>query len=189
MSTTIAFARSSAWVHRSSLLSGSITLFLAALLLSATGTWIQSGISLAGESDARGDIGLLSVASSFAGTTVLVVIVIVASVLTQSLRPRAGQLTLLRTIGATPKQIRRLVITEVRFVFALSTPLGIVAGSLLAPRVRRTLAARGLVPPGFEPASSPTTAFGVLCVLGGTVILSSLLAVRSVTRQSAAEAK
>lgn len=189
MSTTIAFARSSAWAHRSSLLSGSITLFLAALLLSATGTWIQSGISLAGESDARGDIGLLSVASSFAGTTVLVVIVIVASVLTQSLRPRAGQLTLLRTIGATPKQIRRLVITEVLFVFALSTPLGIVAGSLLAPRVSRTLAASGLVPPGFEPASSPTTAFGVLCVLGGTVILSSLLAVRSVTRQSAAEAK
>lgn len=189
MTTTIAFARSSAWAHRSSLLGGSLTLFLAALLLSAAGTWIQSGISLAGESDALGDIGLLSVASSFAGTTVLVVIVIVASVLTQSLRPRAGQLTLLRTIGATPKQIRSLVITEVLFVFALSTPLGIVAGSLLAPRVSGTLAASGLVPAGFAPSFSPITALGVLGVLGGTVVLSSLLAVRSVTRQSAAEAK
>lgn len=188
MSTTIAFARSSAWTYRSSLLGGFITLFLAALLLSATGAWIQSGIDLAGEEDAFGDGGLLGLASSFAGTTVLVVTFIVASVFAQALRPRAGQLTLLRTIGATPKQISRLVTGEMLFVFAVSTPLGIAAGSLLAPVLSGTLVANGLIPQGFGPSFSPVTGVGVLCLLGIAVILSSLLAVRSVTRQSAAEA-
>lgn len=187
MNTTFAFARSSAKAHRSSLIGGFITLFLAALLLSATGAWIQAGTELSGGEGAFGTGELLGLTTSFSGTTVIIVIFIVASVFTQALRPRARELALLRTIGATPKQISSLVTGEMLFVFLGSAPLGIVAGSLLAPALSPALEATGLTPPGFSPSFSLTADLVVLAVLAATVLVSSQLALRSVTRASAAE--
>lgn len=187
MNTTFAYAYSSAKAHRSSLIGGFITLFLAALLLSATGAWIQAGNELSGGEDPFGTGELLGLTTSFSGTTVIIVIFIVASVFTQALRPRARELALLRTIGATPKQISSLVTGEMLFVFLGSAPLGIAAGSLLAPALSPALEATGLTPPGFSPPFSLTADLVVLAVLAATVLASSLMALRSVTRASAAE--
>lgn len=187
MNTTFAYAYSSAKAHRSSLIGGFITLFLAALLLSATGAWIQAGNELSGSEGPFGTGELLGLTTSFSGTTVIIVIFIVASVFTQALRPRARELALLRTIGATPKQISSLVTGEMLFVFLGSAPLGIAAGSLLAPALSPALEATGLTPPGFSPPFSLTADLVVLAVLAATVLASSLMALRSVTRASAAE--
>lgn len=187
MNTTFAYAYSSAKAHRSSLIGGFITLFLAALLLSATGAWIQAGNELSGGEGPFGTGELLGLTTSFSGTTVIIVIFIVASVFTQALRPRARELALLRTIGATPKQISSLVTGEMLFVFLGSAPLGIAAGSLLAPALSPALETTGLTPPGFSPPFSLTADLVVLAVLAATVLASSLMALRSVTRASAAE--
>ncbi len=184
MTGVIAYARSSASANRGSLVGAFLTMLLAALLLALTGTWIESGIRLSGQ---EGSGELLTLASSFAGTTIIVVIFIVMSVLTQALRPRSRQLALLRTVGATPSQVRRLVTGEMLFVLLLAGPVGAVAGSLAARGVSGTLAAGGVVPEGFIPAFSPLAVLGTLLLLAPAVVLATRLSVRSVTRAGSVE--
>ncbi|OUZ09124.1 hypothetical protein BHE97_11530 [Aeromicrobium sp. PE09-221] len=186
MNGAASYARSSASANRGSLIGAFVTILLAALLLALTGTWIDAGVRLSGE---QGSGELLALASSFAGTTIVVVIFIVMSVLTQALRPRSRQLALLRTIGATPSQVRWLVTGETLVVFLMAAPVGAVAGGLAARAVSGALAASGVVPEGFVPAFSPLAILGTLLVLTPAVMLATRLSVRSVTRAGSVEAR
>ncbi|GAA4919494.1 ABC transporter permease [Nesterenkonia rhizosphaerae] len=188
MTGTFAYARSSVRTHRAALAGGFAIILLSTLLITVTGTWLQAGVELSGAGNSHQSGELLALASSFAGTTVVITLFIVASVFTQALRPRAQQLALLRTIGGTAGQIRRLVAAEMFLLFALSSPLGILAGSLVAPVLSGTLSAAGAVPVGFTPAVSPSAIFGTVLLIGPTVLFSAFLAVRSVTRSSAMQA-
>lgn len=189
MSAVTAMARSAVRVHRGSLAGSALVVAFAAALLTATGVWLEAGVRLAA---AAGDDPaaslLLTVASSFAGTAVLIALLVVASTFAGALRPRAREFALLRAVGATTGQVRRQVTAEVLLVFAVAAPLGAVPGLLLAPLLSGVLESGGVLPAGYAPALSPWPVLGALALLVPTALLGARLAGRESARLSPASA-
>jgi putative ABC transport system permease protein len=161
---------------------------LAAALLTATGVWIEAGIRLAaGSTDPAASL-LVTVASSFAGTAVLIALLVVASTFAGALRPRGREFALLRAVGATTRQVRQLVTAEVLLVFAAAAPVGAVAGLALAPLPRGVLESGGIVPAGAAVPLSPWPVLGTLLLLVPTALLGARMAGRESARLSPASA-
>ncbi|QAY71396.1 FtsX-like permease family protein [Xylanimonas protaetiae] len=179
MNATWTSARAAVSVHRVSMVGSALVVACSAALLTATGAWLEVGVRGAG--DLAGSM-LLAVASSFAGTAVLIALLVVSSTFTVALRPRAREFALLRAVGATVGQVRRLVAAEVLVVAAVAAPLGVVLGLLLAPRLTGTLAAAGVVPAGFTMALSPWPALATLALLVPTALGAARLAGRESAR-------
>ncbi|GGX58545.1 FtsX-like permease family protein [Streptomyces minutiscleroticus] len=74
-------------------------------------------------------------AAVFGSAVVLIVMFGVASTLGLSLQQRAREMALLRAVGSTPRQLRRMILTETAFLSVasvlLSLPLGYAIGRLL----------------------------------------------------------
>ncbi|WP_423924344.1 FtsX-like permease family protein [Frigoribacterium sp. 2-23] len=187
----LAIALSAVRAYRASLLGSLVVTVLATALLTATYAWTGAGIGLstgaAGAAGSPGDSTLLAVASSFAGTTVLVVIVIVASVFGQALRQRAGEFALLRVVGATPTQVHRMITAEIVLVTVVAAPIGIVAGLLIAPQIAGFLATAGVLPAEYSLAVSPFAPIGAVLTLLPTVLVAARLVGRGITRPSVIE--
>jgi putative ABC transport system permease protein len=188
MSAVWSSARSAVRVHRGSMAGSALVVALAAALLTATGVWIEAGIRLAaGSTDPEASL-LVTVASSFAGTAVLIALLVVASTFAGALRPRAREFALLRAVGATTRQVRQLVTAEVLLVFAVAAPLGAVPGLLLAPQLDGVLVDGGIVPAGFATTPSPWPVLGTLVLLVPTALLGARMAGRESARLSPASA-
>jgi putative ABC transport system permease protein len=188
MSAVWSSARSAVRVHRGSMAGSALVVALAAALLTATGVWIEAGIRLAaGSTDPAASL-LVTVASSFAGTAVLIALLVVASTFAGALRPRAREFALLRAVGATARQVRQLVTAEVLLVFAVAAPVGAVAGLGLAPLLRGVLESGGIVPAGSAVPLSPWPVLGALLLLVPTALLGARLAGRESARLSPASA-
>lgn len=171
------FARSAIRAYRSSFIGSFIIVMAASALLSANGVLFESGI--------RGDAPLLvTVAASFAGTAILVVVLIVASTFASALRQRNAQFALLRAVGATADQIRSMVTAEVALVFAVAAPLGAVPGLFAANLLTPVLEAGGVIPNGFALTFSPLPVLTALLLLFPTALLAARLAARKVARLS-----
>ena len=178
-----AFARSAVRGHRSSLVGTFAIVVLATALLTATAAWIEAGI--VATSTGTGQTSFLTtIASSFAGTTVLIVILVVASTFTAALRQRAREFALLRTLGATGQQIRRQVSAETLLVVAVAAPVGIVPGVFGARLVTPLLVRSGVVPEGFTVGASVVSIVAVLAILVPTGLLAARLAARQILRAS-----
>jgi putative ABC transport system permease protein len=188
MSAVWSSARSAVRVHRGSMAGSALVVALAAALLTATGVWTEGGIRLAaGSTDPEASL-LVTVASSFAGTAVLIALLVVASTFAGALRPRAREFALLRAVGATTRQVRQLVTAEVLLVFAVAAPLGAVPGLLLAPLLDGVLVDGGIVPAGFATTLSPWPVLGALALLVPTALLGARMAGRESARLSPASA-
>ena len=176
------FARSALRAHASSVAGSFVMVALASALLTATGAWMEAGIR--GTSTGE-DLSMLSAATgSFAGTTILVVVLVVASAYAAALRERRSQFALLRAVGATPTQVRRMVATEVAIVFAAATLVGAVPGLLLARSATSVLVSGEIVPDGFVLQLSPWPVLATAVLLGGTGALTARLAARETARLS-----
>jgi len=176
------FARSALRAHASSVAGSFVMVALASALLTATGAWMEAGIR--GTSSGE-DLSMLSAATgSFAGTTILVVVLVVASAYAAALRERRSQFALLRAVGATPTQVRRMVATEVAIVFAAATLVGAVPGLLLARSATSVLVSGEIVPAGFVLQLSPWPVLATAVLLGGTGALTARLAARETARLS-----
>jgi len=171
------FALAAIRAYRSSFVGSFLIVMTAAALLSATGVLMETGI--------RSAIPLLTtVAASFAGTAILVVVLVVASTFASALRQRNSQFALLRAVGATPGQVRSMVTAEVILVFAVAAPLGAVPGLFAANLLTPVLESGGIVPAGTALAVSPIPIIGALLLLLPTALLAARLAARRVTRLS-----
>ncbi|MEV1039516.1 ABC transporter permease [Streptomyces sp. NPDC050204] len=89
-------------------------------------------------------IGAMAVLGLF--TTVFVV----ASMLALSTGMRRREIGLLRTIGAAPDQIRRMILGEAAVVGLLGSAVGCLAGVAAAPLLRDILKGLDVTPPGME---------------------------------------
>ncbi|QZN85633.1 ABC transporter permease [Cellulomonas sp. C5510] len=184
-------ALSAVRVHRASLAGSALVVLLASALLTATGAWVEAGARLSAASAARSDPSaamLLAVASSFAGTAVLIALLVVASTFAGALRPRSREFALLRAVGATTAQVRSSISAEVLLVFAVAAPLGTVPGLLLAPRLTGVLRAGGVVPDGFTMTLSPWPVLATLLLLVPTALIAARVAARESARLSPATA-
>ncbi|WP_238008075.1 FtsX-like permease family protein [Dactylosporangium sp. AC04546] len=79
-----------------------------------------------------------------------VAVFVVASTCAFSAAQRRREIGLLRAIGATPGQVRRLLLAEVLLVALGAGVLGAIGGALLAPLLEGPFVAVGLEPAGFR---------------------------------------
>ncbi len=90
----------------------------------------------------------LQVLTAMAALSGFVAVFLVASTFSFSVLQRTRELGLLRLVGATPRQVRRLMLGEAATVGALAGACGVPLGAAAAP-----LLGKVLVEGGFEPAT------------------------------------
>lgn len=110
---------------------------------------------------------LALIAGSFGGYAVLVAIFVVASTLALTVEQRRREFALLRAVGATPRQIRKMIGAETFVVSAVAGVLGSLLGIAVSHGLRAAFAAIGVVPHDFALSISPIPlAVAVLIGLG-----------------------
>lgn len=131
---------------------------------------------------------LPALAGSLAGVTLLVVGFIVGGALSVSVQAQRRELALMRAVGATPRQIRRLATTQAALVAALATVPGIGLGYLLAERFRELLVSIGLLPHGLPLTVGPLPAVAAALLILGVVSVAAWGAAYRTSRMPATEA-
>jgi putative ABC transport system permease protein len=89
---------------------------------------------------------LSSVGGAAGGTSTYVAIFVVAAALGIAVQQRSREIALLRTVAATPWQIRRMLAGEGMVIAVVGTLLGWLPGLALAGWLRRSFEHRGMVP-------------------------------------------
>lgn len=171
---------SSVRAHRGVLTGPALALALAGALLSATGVLVESGLRADASAPAAGLLATL--AASFAGTALIVVVLVVASTVTLAMRQRRREFALLRAVGATRAQVRRTVAGELVLLSALATPIGAVAGLGLARLTRPLLLDAGVVDDAFRFALSPLPVIVAMALLLPLAVVAARLATRETLR-------
>ncbi|MFE4414964.1 FtsX-like permease family protein [Streptomyces sp. NPDC056821] len=95
-------------------------------------------------------VSLISLGGAMGGTSLLVALLVVAGTFALSIQQRARELALLRAVGATPRQLRRMVGREALVVGLLAGPPGAVAGLFLARWMHGRFVAVGALPDTLE---------------------------------------
>ncbi|MFE6498380.1 FtsX-like permease family protein [Kitasatospora sp. NPDC057738] len=123
----------------------------------------------------------LQILTATAGLTAFVSVFVVASTFAFAIVQRRREFGLLRTIGATPRQIARTVYAESLGVGVAAGGAGVLLGALLAPALGALMVEGGLEPAGF------TVRFGALPLLGSFALglVVALLGVWSASRRAA----
>ncbi|MBT2501213.1 ABC transporter permease [Curtobacterium sp. ISL-83] len=169
-------------VNRSALVGASVVIALAAALLAVTAAWLEAGLR-----DPQAS-SLIAVGGSFAGTLVSITVFMVATTFTAVLRERRREFALLRAVGATARQVRVMVTTEVLVLVAVIAPAAAVAGTFAAPFVTPLLRSSGIVPAGVGLTPSVIPIVCTLAVLLPTGLLAARAAARASARSSTAAA-
>jgi putative ABC transport system permease protein len=153
-----------------------LSAFLGATLLMGFGSLIDT----AGGADPAGAESLATTASVGGGWCLIIVMFAVTSTLSLAARQRAGQVTLLRRLGATGPQLRRMILGEAVAVAVLAAAVAVPAGLLLGRMLVALLRDTGQVAAGVGPAFGPVAlGLGV-----GVTVLGSLVAAVAAARRA-----
>ncbi|WP_134767639.1 FtsX-like permease family protein [Nocardioides sp. 1609] len=155
-----------------------LVLALASMLTTLTGALLESGL----REPAGGGSMLVALASSFAGTALVLVVIVVAATTTLALRRRRREFALLRAVGATRRQVRRLVATELLLLSVVAVPVGAVPGLLVTRLFDPVLRDAGVVGADFTSTLSPFPFLGAAVLVVPTAMLAGLLAARETVR-------
>ncbi|MFH8975060.1 FtsX-like permease family protein [Streptomyces sp. NPDC017890] len=131
---------------------------------------------------------LILLAGSLAGIVLLITGFVVAGALGVTIAGQRRDLALMRAVGATPKQIRRLAAAQTTVVAAVALVPGVAVGYLLADRFRQVLAERGVLPQELPLTVGPLPALATLLLMAGAVRLSARCAAWRTSRMPATEA-
>ncbi|BAL89902.1 putative permease [Actinoplanes missouriensis 431] len=153
-----------------------LSAFLGAALLMGFGSLIDT----ADGADTAGAESLTTTASIGGGWCLVIVAFAVTSTLSLAARQRAGHVALLRRLGATGPQLRRMIIGEAVAVALLAAtvamPVGLLLGRVLVGLLRDT----GQVAAGVDAAFGPVA----LGIGFGVTLLGSLVAAVAAARRS-----
>lgn len=117
---------------------------------------------------------------SFAFVVLFVSTFIISNTFNIVLGQRVRELSLLRAVGATPRQVRRSVLTESVIIGAVATVAGLGLGMLGALGIRALFSAfGGSLPDGPLPLNLRTVAWAAAVGIGFTVIASLIPAVKA----------
>ncbi len=117
---------------------------------------------------------LILLSSIFGGMVMVVMALVVWATISLSVRQRQQELALLRATGATPVQVRSLVVTETMAVAGIAVVFGVALGALVGRWVFDASASRGVIPMALEFRQGPIP-FAAGVVLG---LLTPWLAAR-----------
>src|SRR4051812_8674155 len=134
----------------------------------------------AGDPTAADRAGLIAIFGALGGIAGAVALFVVAGTFALAIAQRRRETAVLRALGATPPQIRRLIAGEALLVSLAAGALGLVAGRLFANLIVDVLADRGEVGPAFEPSRSVVP---LVAALGMGVVIAQL-AVFSAARRA-----
>lgn len=121
------------------------------------------------------------VLTAMTALSAFVTVLVVSSGFAFTVAQRRRDLGLLRTIGATPRQLRRLLYGEALTVGAIGGAAGAPLGALLAPALAGLFVDAGFQPAGFEVRMRPW----VLAVAFALGLLVALAGVWSASRRAA----
>ncbi|MFD4533466.1 ABC transporter permease [Kitasatospora sp. NPDC058397] len=93
---------------------------------------------------------VVETSASFGGTMVLIVVFVVASTLALSVQQRRRELALLRAVGATPRQIHRMIGAEMTLVSLAGALVGAIPGVVIAFVMRGAFVLAGAMPADFR---------------------------------------
>lgn len=105
----------------------------------------ERGIAEYPDSASAGE-NLIVLAAVFGGLATMVMLFVVSTTLGLSIQQRQRELALLRAVGTTPGQLRRMVIGEALFMAVFATALGCVLGGIFGEWLFEQLASHGIVP-------------------------------------------
>jgi putative ABC transport system permease protein len=105
----------------------------------------ERGIAEFPDSGPAGE-NLIVLAAVFGGLATMVMLFVVSTTLGLSIQQRQRELALLRAIGTTPGQLRRMVIGEALFMAVFATALGCLLGGYFGEWLFDRLASNGVVP-------------------------------------------
>ncbi|MEU9044334.1 MULTISPECIES: FtsX-like permease family protein [unclassified Kitasatospora] len=132
--------------------------------------------------------GVMVIAAAFGEIAVLVALFVVANALGFTLRQQHRDLALLRTVAATPRQVRRVIRAQVLGTVLLAAVPGCAVGLLAARAFLTALQRRGMAAPGLHVPGSPVpmlVALGVALLVG---MAATAVAARRITRPAPAVA-
>ncbi|MEK9524161.1 FtsX-like permease family protein [Streptomyces venezuelae] len=125
--------------------------------------------------DADALVGVNALLGTAGGVTAFVSVFVVASTFAFAVALRRREFGLLRTAGATPGQIRRLLLAEAAALGVLASAAGCALGAAGAPLLTRLLVDGGLAPAWFT-VGGPVWPFHAAFWTGVTVALAGALA-------------
>lgn len=131
---------------------------------------------------------LLVLTASFAGTVIMIVMLVVASTLTLSIQQRRREIALLRAIAAGRGQIHRMIGSEILLVAGGAAVLGTLPGIALAYLLRAGFAKGGVLPDDFGLALSPIPALAAIVLCVGIARIAGWIAARRPAKISPVEA-
>lgn len=118
---------------------------------------------------------LIVLASVFGGLATVVAVFVVGGTVALSVKQRQREFALMRATGATPRQLRRMLLGETLMVALLAAAAGWLAGPLAGPLLFERLVAAGLVEDivvhsqGWIPAAAAGGALLITALAGGWV--------------------
>lgn len=168
--------------HRGSYVGAGLVLAVAAAVVAVTGVLLVAGAQAQASGDVLSGGLMVALASSFSGTALLVVVMVVASTVSLALRGRRREFALLRAVGTTPRQVRRLVTLEVAMVALVAAPPGAVAGMVGARLLDPLLVRAGMAEPGFHSPMSAVAVVGAVALVLVTAVPVGRLAAREAAR-------
>ncbi|NUR58639.1 MAG: ABC transporter permease [Catenulispora sp.] len=130
----------------------------------------------AGRADNLASFGTLG------GAALLVALLVVSGLLELSVRQRTRELAMMRAVGATPRQVRRIVVRELLRIAVPSALVGGVAALGLGALLKTVMASQGVLPADFTLALSPIPVFGSALITVLAAVGTGWLASRRVSK-------
>jgi putative ABC transport system permease protein len=109
----------------------------------------------AGDAVAAQRADLISLLATMGACAAVVAVFVVAITFTFAVAQRRRELALLRTIGATPRQVRRMIAGEALVIALIGGAIGCLAALPLAAPIASGLVSHGTAPEGFQPSGNP----------------------------------
>jgi putative ABC transport system permease protein len=97
---------------------------------------------------------LIAIFGAMGGIAGAVALFVVAGTFSLAIAQRRRETAVLRALGATPRQVRRLIAAEALIVSIVAGALGLATGGPLATAILEALQHRGVVPPDFAAGTS-----------------------------------
>ncbi|GAA2000118.1 ABC transporter permease [Catenulispora subtropica] len=158
---------------------------ISALKQAAPGLAVATGAARGDVEDPRIQTGRadeLAMYGSLGGAGLLVALLVVSGLLDLSVRDRTRELAVMRAVGATPRQVRRVIVREMAAIAVPAAALGGVASLGLGALLKSVMTAQGVLPAGSSLSLSPIPVLGSALVTVAAAVGTAWLATRRVSK-------
>ncbi|MFD5143004.1 ABC transporter permease [Streptomyces sp. NPDC058401] len=163
-----------------------VALTLGVTLIAGTGLLVTTSTGL--QNDDPSAPSLKKLLTLMAGMSGFVSVFVVASTFAFAVAGRRRETAMLRAVGATPRQVRMLVLGEAVVVSLAASVCGALLGPAVAPLFARWLVARGAAPEGFTVQISAGPLLVAVAVEVAVAVVGAYAAARRAGRVRPVEA-